>query len=70
MDALLVLTVVTSINHGAAKKQDDLHVLAVATNINHGTATHYRTKHQSWSCDKLDDLQMLTVAARNCMIYE
>jgi hypothetical protein len=45
LDALQVLTVVTSINHGAANKQDALQVLTVAASINHGAA-------KSWLINK------------------
>jgi hypothetical protein len=36
-----LLTVVTSINHGAASKHDALQVLAVATSINQGAAKRW-----------------------------
>jgi hypothetical protein len=36
LDALQVLTVGTSINHGAANKENASKVLTLATNINHG----------------------------------
>jgi hypothetical protein len=36
-----LLTVDTSISHGAVKKPNDLQVLAVATSIKHGAAKHW-----------------------------
>jgi hypothetical protein len=41
LDALQVLTVASSINHGAATKQNALQVLTVATSITHGTAKRW-----------------------------
>ena len=41
MNALQVLAVATSINHGAEKKQHALQVLAVATIISHGAVKNW-----------------------------
>ena len=77
LDALQVLTVAPSIHHGAANTQDDLQVLTVVTSINHVAAKSWMLhkcslSHQSYVMElrKMDDLQMLTVANSNCMIYK
>ena len=41
LDALQVLTVASSINHGAANQQHALQVLTVATSISHGAAKRW-----------------------------
>ena len=76
-DALQVLTVATSINHGAAKKQNALQVLTVATGINPGSGVGaWAVVSKSWTCEKLDVLPVLAVAtninhgaAKNGMLY-
>jgi hypothetical protein len=72
-----VLTVAPSINHKAANNKKfykcSLSARASIMELRRTgcfTSARCRTKHQYWSCEKPDDLQMLSVAPFNWMIYK
>ena len=77
MNALQVLAVATNINHGA-EKNNMLYKCSLSPRSSvmelrkTGCVTwaRCRSNHQSWSCEKLDALQLLTVERSNWMIYK